>query len=58
MTLDTAALAAAAEAAADVAGAVIRPFFRAGIATDQKTDRSPVTGPEAACGCPELGALT
>lgn len=43
MTLDTAALAAAAEAAADVAGAVIRPFFRAGIATDQKTDRSPVT---------------
>ena len=43
MTLDTAALAAAAEAAADVAGAVIRPFFRAGLAADQKTDRSPVT---------------
>jgi histidinol-phosphatase len=37
------ALLAAAEAAADVAGAVIRPFFRAGVATDQKSDRSPVT---------------
>jgi myo-inositol-1(or 4)-monophosphatase len=34
---------AAAEAAADVAGAVIRPFFRAGVAADQKSDRSPVT---------------
>ncbi len=32
---------AAAEAAADVAGAVVRPFFRAGIATDTKSDRSP-----------------
>jgi histidinol phosphatase-like enzyme (inositol monophosphatase family) len=38
---------AAAEAAADVAGAVIRPFFRAGrenpLAADLKHDRSPVT---------------
>jgi histidinol phosphatase-like enzyme (inositol monophosphatase family) len=40
---DTDALIAAANAAADVAGAVIRPFFRAGIATDVKADRSPVT---------------
>jgi myo-inositol-1(or 4)-monophosphatase len=36
-------LIAAAEAAADVAGAAIRPFFRAGIDSDQKSDRSPVT---------------
>jgi histidinol phosphatase-like enzyme (inositol monophosphatase family) len=38
---------AAAEAAADVAGAVIRPFFRAGgngpLGADVKADRSPVT---------------
>jgi histidinol phosphatase-like enzyme (inositol monophosphatase family) len=34
---------AAAEAAADVAGAVVRPFFRAGFAIDTKADRSPVT---------------
>jgi histidinol phosphatase-like enzyme (inositol monophosphatase family) len=34
---------AAAEAAADVAGAVVRPFFRAGVAADLKADRSPVT---------------
>jgi histidinol phosphatase-like enzyme (inositol monophosphatase family) len=33
----------AAVAAADVAGAVVRPFFRAGIAADLKSDRSPVT---------------
>ncbi len=33
----------AAEAAADVAGAVIRPFFRAGVAADLKSDASPVT---------------
>jgi len=38
------ALVAAAEAAADVAGAVIRPFFRAGgIAAELKGDASPVT---------------
>jgi myo-inositol-1(or 4)-monophosphatase len=37
------ALIAAAEAAADAAGAVVRPFFRAGVAADLKTDRSPVT---------------
>jgi myo-inositol-1(or 4)-monophosphatase len=34
---------AGAEAAADVAGAVVRPFFRAGYAVDTKSDRSPVT---------------
>ena len=34
---------AAAEAAADVAGAVVRPFFRSGVAADTKSDRSPVT---------------
>ena len=34
---------AAAEAAADVAGAVVRPFFRAGFTVDTKSDRSPVT---------------
>jgi len=33
----------AANAAADVAGGVIRPFFRAGTSVDEKTDRSPVT---------------
>jgi myo-inositol-1(or 4)-monophosphatase len=39
-----AALIAAAEAVADVAGAVIRPFFRAaGLNADQKQDASPVT---------------
>ncbi|MBV9252054.1 MAG: histidinol phosphate phosphatase, partial [Acetobacteraceae bacterium] len=36
-------LIAAAEAAADVAGAVVRPFFRASFGVDQKADRSPVT---------------
>ena len=36
-------LIAAAEAAADVAGAVIRPHFRAGVAADLKSDHSPVT---------------
>jgi histidinol phosphatase-like enzyme (inositol monophosphatase family) len=40
---DTDRLIAAAEAAADVAGAVVRPFFRAGVASDLKADRSPVT---------------
>ncbi len=34
---------AAAEAAADVAGAVIRPFFRSTLAVDDKSDASPVT---------------
>ena len=37
------ALIAGAEAAADVAAAVVRPFFRSGLGADQKTDRSPVT---------------
>src|ERR1700692_4693686 len=32
-----------AEAALDAAGVVIRPYFRAGVAADQKTDESPVT---------------
>jgi myo-inositol-1(or 4)-monophosphatase len=36
-------LLAGAEAAADVARAVIRPFFRAGLDATLKTDRSPVT---------------
>ena len=30
-------------AALDAAGAVIRPYFRAGVAAEQKTDESPVT---------------
>ena len=34
---------AAAEAAADVAAVVVRPFFRAGLAADLKSDASPVT---------------
>ncbi len=34
---------AGAEAAADVAGAVVRPFFRAPVEVDSKSDRSPVT---------------
>jgi histidinol phosphatase-like enzyme (inositol monophosphatase family) len=37
------AFVAAAEAAADVAGAVIRPYFRAGAAAELKGDSSPVT---------------
>jgi myo-inositol-1(or 4)-monophosphatase len=41
--LEIDALVAGAEAAADVAGAVIRPFFRAGLAAELKDDRSPVT---------------
>ena len=41
--VETDRLIAAAEAAADVAGAVVRPFFRAGVAADLKSDRSPVT---------------
>jgi histidinol phosphatase-like enzyme (inositol monophosphatase family) len=36
-------LLAAAEAAADVAAAVVRPFFRQGVAADVKGDASPVT---------------
>ena len=40
---DIDAMIAAAEAAADVAGAVIRPHFRAGVTADLKSDRSPVT---------------
>jgi histidinol phosphatase-like enzyme (inositol monophosphatase family) len=40
----TDALVAAAEAAADVAGAVVRPFFRdSGLSAETKHDRSPVT---------------
>lgn len=37
------ALVAAAEAAADVAGAVIRPFFRSGVGQELKADQTPVT---------------
>jgi myo-inositol-1(or 4)-monophosphatase len=40
---ETDRLIAGAEAAADVAGAVIRPFFRSGIGSQAKADRSPVT---------------
>ncbi len=36
-------LVTAAEAAADIAGAAIRPFYRAGVTADLKTDESPVT---------------
>jgi len=39
----TDALIRVAEAAADAAGAVIRPLFRAGLPADLKADRSPVT---------------
>ncbi len=37
------ALIEAAEAAADAAGAAIRPYFRQGVAVDTKADASPVT---------------
>ncbi len=37
------ALIAAAEAAADVAAAAVRPFYRAGVSADLKSDASPVT---------------
>jgi myo-inositol-1(or 4)-monophosphatase len=40
---DIAALVAVAEAAADAAGAIIRPYFRSGLGADLKGDRSPVT---------------
>ena len=40
---DLDALVAVAQATADVAAAVVRPFFRSGLGADQKTDRSPVT---------------
>ena len=40
---DLAPLVRVAAAAADAAGAVIRPFFRAGVAADAKSDDSPVT---------------
>ncbi len=43
MIADGDALIATAEAAADVAGAVIRPFFRAVPTADLKSDQSPVT---------------
>jgi len=36
-------LVVAAEAAADVAGAVVRPFFRSGLGAELKSDASPVT---------------
>jgi histidinol phosphatase-like enzyme (inositol monophosphatase family) len=58
---------AAAVAAADAAGAVIRPFFRGSVAADLKADQSPVTvadrGAELAMRavlgrlCPECGIL-
>ncbi len=42
------ALIAVAEAVADAAGAVIRPYFRAGIGADLKSDDSPVTAADRA----------
>ncbi|MBV8455229.1 MAG: inositol monophosphatase family protein [Acetobacteraceae bacterium] len=42
-SLDREALVAAAQAAADVAGAVIRPFFRSNLTIAHKADRTPVT---------------
>jgi histidinol phosphatase-like enzyme (inositol monophosphatase family) len=55
---DTDALIAAAEAAANVAGKVIRPYFRAGIAADQKADLSPVTIADRAAEQAMRAALT
>jgi histidinol phosphatase-like enzyme (inositol monophosphatase family) len=40
---------AAAEAAADVGGAVIRPYFRSDVTADAKADRSPVTIADRSC---------
>jgi myo-inositol-1(or 4)-monophosphatase len=40
---DLSAFVAVAEAAADAAGAVIRPYFRSGLGADLKADHSPVT---------------
>jgi histidinol phosphatase-like enzyme (inositol monophosphatase family) len=58
---------AAAVAAADVAGAVIRPFFRGAVAADLKADQSPVTAADRDAelamraslrgSCPECGIL-
>jgi len=48
MGLDLAAAARVAEDAADVAAAVIRPFFRASVASVRKGDRSPVTAADRA----------
>jgi myo-inositol-1(or 4)-monophosphatase len=41
--MNTAAWLAAAEAALDASGAAIRPYFRAGVTADLKSDESPVT---------------
>ncbi|HQT79659.1 MAG TPA: inositol monophosphatase family protein [Rhodopila sp.] len=43
MSIDLDRMLAAAAAAADAAGTVIRPYFRAAIAADIKADQSPVT---------------
>lgn len=48
MTLDLDAAARVADAAADVAAAVIRPFFREPIGIDRKGDASPVTAADRA----------
>lgn len=48
MPLDLEAAARVAEAAADVAAAVARPFFRERIGIDRKRDRSPVTAADRA----------
>ncbi|MGI4976943.1 MAG: inositol monophosphatase family protein [Janthinobacterium lividum] len=61
------ALVAAAEAAVDVSGAVLRPFFRSGLGADLKGDQSPVTLADRTAErvmravlserCPEFGVL-
>lgn len=48
MPLDLEAAARVAEAAADVAAAIARPFFRAPLAFDRKGDASPVTAADRA----------
>lgn len=65
--IDLGALVRVAEAAADAAGAVIRPYFRSALATLDKSDESPVTRAdrEAECAirtvleqaCPSFGLI-
>jgi myo-inositol-1(or 4)-monophosphatase len=67
LTIDLDRYVAAAVAAADAAGAAIRPFFRGAVASDLKADQSPVTiadrnaelAMRAVLGqsCPECGIL-
>ena len=67
MTIDLDRYVATAVAAADAAGAVIRPYFRGTVATDLKPDQSPVTAADRNAElamrtelgrlCPECGVL-